>query len=263
MTGKNRDMGKSIDKVAISLLLFLLAFLLFYRLTDAVLTSIFASVLVVATIALFLALIRPKTPKDKLSKRNFIRYILLKGNTALKDILSIAFSGKYEIRDIGDHTVLSVDGEKILVYYAYKFGSLSEEDVAKSYRIAERENCDAIYALTGHLDRKALAVTEYIPQRFTVINAQTLYKYLSKRDLIPKKEALPRKKSRALGLLRSAFKRDHTKYYLWAGLTTALIALFTPIVTYYIVFSFVNLMLAIMTVVFSERSDGKDQLFRE
>ena len=256
-------MGKTIDKVAISLLLFLLAFLLFYRLTDTALTSLFASLLVVFTVALFLAFLHPHAPKDKLSKKNFIRYILLKGNSALKDILSLAFSGKYEIQDLGDHTLLSLENERILVYYAYKFGSLSEEDVAKSYRIAEREKCDTIYALTGHLDRKALAVAEYIPQRFTVINAQTLYKYLSKRGLIPPKDALPKKKNRALGLLRSAFKRDHTKYYLWAGLTTALIALFTPIVTYYIVFSFLNLVLATLTVVFSERSDGQNRLFRE
>ena len=256
-------MGKTLDKVGLSLILLLLSFLLFYRLTGSVLTSIFAALLLIAAVILFLAVIHPRAPKDKLSKRNFIRYVLLNGNAVLKDIVKQSLAQGYEIKEAGEHSVLTAGDERVLIYYAFKFGSLSEEDVAKSYRIAQQEGCSVIYALTSHLDRKALAVAEYIPQRFTVVNATTLYKYLSKRNLIPKKEALPRKSGKALGFFRSALKRDHAKYYIWAGLTTALLALFTPITTFYIVFSFINLALATTTMVLSERSDGKDRLFRE
>ena len=256
-------MGKTLDKVGLSLILLLLSFLLFYRLTDSVVTSVIAALLLLTVVILFLALIHPRAPKDKLSKRNFIRYVLLHGNDVLKEMVKKALSDAYETQDAGEHTVITASEERMLIYYAFKFGSLAEEDVAKSYRIAEKEGCSVIYALTSHLDRKALAVAEYIPQRFTVVNATTLYKYLSKRDLIPKKEALPRKSGKAMGLFRSALKRDHAKYYIWAGLTTALLALFTPITTFYIVFSFINLVLATATLILSERSEGKNGLFKE
>ena len=256
-------MGKTLDKVGLSLILLLLSFLLFYRLTDSVVTSVIAALLLLAVVILFLAIIHPRAPKDKLSKRNFIRYVLLHGNAVLKEMVGKALSDAYETQDAGEHTVITAGNERMLIYYAFKFGSLAEEDVAKSYRIAKKEGCSVIYALTSHLDRKALAVAEYIPQRFTVVNATTLYKYLSKRDLIPKKEALPRKSGKAMGLFRSALKRDHAKYYIWAGLTTALLALFTPITTFYIVFSFINLVLASATLILSERSEGKNGLFKE
>ena len=261
--GKNLGMGKTFDKAGASLLLLLLSFLLFFRLTRSLITSAIAALLLLVTIGLFLRLLHPRSPKALLSKRNFIRYILLNGTSALKKTVVGALSERYRLEDVGEHTLLICGEERILVYYAYKFGSLSEEDVAKSYRIATANSCGAIYALTNHLDRKALAVAEYIPQKLTVINATTLYKFLLKKGLIPKKEALPRKSGKAIGFFKTALKAENAKFYVWAGLTTALLALFTPITTYYIVFSFLNLALAVATIALSERSDGVDRLFKE
>ena len=245
------------------MLLFLLCFLLFFRLMRSVWLSLAAAALSFATAMLFLSLLRPRVPKEVLSKRNFTRYVLLKGNGVLKQIVECALSCEYKTEETCDHTLLTKNGERILVYYAYKFGSLSEEDVAKSFRLAEKHGCESIYALTNHLDRKALAVAEYVSQKFTVINASALYKYLLKRGLIPKKDALRRKSGKAFVFLRSFLKAGNSKYYVWAGLATALLALFTPITTYYIVFSFLNLALAVASILLSERNDGRGGLFRE
>ncbi len=255
-------MGKTVDKVGLSLAGLLLSFLVAFRVTKSIFVSLVCAVLFVATVGLFVAMIRPKTPKHLLSKRNFIRYVLLKGSCVLKELVESALSD-HPCETAGDHTILLSDGVRTLVYYAYKFGSLSEEDVAKSYRIAETHQCDEIYVLTNHLDRKALAVAEYIPQKYNVVNASTLYKYLSKKDLIPQKEALPKKNGKASNLFKTLLRAENAKYYVWAGLTTALLALFTPITTYYIVFSFINLALATATILLSERSNGKNKLFKE
>ena len=101
---------------------------------------------------------------------------------ATKELVEKSFGEKREIADADGHTLLRGE-ETTLIYYAYKFGTLSEEDVAKSYRLAEKYRCDAIYALTNHSERKALAVTEYVPQRFSVVGAHTVYKYLMKKGL--------------------------------------------------------------------------------
>ena len=241
----------------------LLCFLLFFRVTRSLFISAVAAFLLLATLLLFLRLIRPRSPKDLLSKRNFIRYVLLNGNGVLKATVENSLSDKYEATDLGEHTLLSYGDKKILVYYAYKFGSLSEEDVAKSFRIAKKCGAEKIYALTNHLDRKAMAVAEYIPQSFSVINATTLYKFLLKKGLIPKKEALRRKSGKAFDFLKTVLKSENAKYYVWAGLTTALLALFTPITTYYVAFAFLNLALAVATIFLSERGDGENGLFRE
>ena len=81
--------------------------------------------------------------------------------------------------------------------------------------------------------------------------------------MMPPKEALPKKQAKRLAFLKTAVKRDNAKYYVWAGLSTALLALFTPITTYYIVFSFINLALAMATIFLGERSAGEDHLFRD
>ena len=260
---KNPDMGKTFDKAGASLLLFVLCFLLFFRVTRSIWISFVSALLSLIVVLLLLKCIRPRSPKDLLSKRNFIRYVLLNGNAALKTFVEKALAQNFGLQDLGEHTLLSYKDKTVLIYYAYKFGSLSEEDVAKSYRLAKQSGADAIYALTNHLDRKALAVAEYIPQRFNVTGATILYKYLLKKGLIPNKDALRRKSGKATDLLKTVLKAGNAKYYVWAGLTTALLALFTPITTYYVAFSFVNLALALLTIFFSERSEGKNELFRE
>ena len=256
-------MGKTFDKLGVALIVALLSFLFFFRVTHSLPMGAISAILFVAVIFLFIRLIKPKSPKNLLTKRNFIRYVLLKGSFALKSLVENSFPEGTATQTIGDHTLLFKDGQRILIYYAYKFGSLSEEDVAKSYRLAENAHCEEIYALTNHLDRKALAVAEYIPQRFTVVSAGALYKYLCKKGMMPEKEALPKKNNRKFAFLKTAIKRDNARYYVWAGLTTALLALFTPITIYYIVFSFLNLALALACILYGEAGEGKDRLFKE
>lgn len=254
-------MGKTFDKVGVSLIAAMLFFLLFMRVTHSIAMGVICALLSVIVLASFFALLRPRAPKHLLSKKNFVRYILLKGTGELKSLVEKSFEEKYPVKDADGHTLLCGKSPALL-YYAYKFGSLSEEDVAKSYRLAEKHGCPAIYALTNHLDRKAIAVTEYIPQKFTVISATTLYKYLLKKSLIPPKEALEKKSGKVSKFLKTALNAGNTKYYIWAGLSTALLALFTPITTYYILFAFVNLALAVACLLFSEKSEGNDELFK-
>ena len=255
-------MGKAFDKVGISLIAALLSFLIFFQVTQSIILGAICAILSIAILSLILALFRPRTPKNVLTKRSFIRYVLLNGVTVLKTIVENSFSGQYPITTIGDHTIIEKEHKLVLIYYVYKFGSLSEEDVAKSYRLALANAIDEIYVITNHLDRKALAIAEYIPQNLTIINASTLYKYLLKKKLIPQKSAFKKKSGKGLVFLKSALKSDNIKYYVWAGLSTALLALLTPITTYYIVFSFVNLGLAIASMLLSERSEGQDRLFK-
>ena len=259
---KTPTMGKTVDKFGVCLIGALLSFLLFYRLTRSIVAAAIASILACSTVVLFVRLIKPREPKNRIGKRNFIRYVLLNGNDTLKKAIEASFEGRFQTEEVDGHTVLDTK-ERTLVYYTYKFGSLSEEDVAKSYRLAEKTGCKAIYALTNHLDRKAIAVTEYIPQKFTVIGAAAIYKYLSKRGLLPPKEALSRKKGKRLSALKAAFTAANAKYFVWAGLTTSAIALFTPLTAYYIVFSFVNLILAVTCMLLSEKSEGRNELFKE
>ena len=255
-------MGKTFDKVGITLISLLLAFLFYFHYTHSLVIALFSALLSIAICVMAVRLIRPREPKHLLSKKNFVRYILLNGNNVLKTLAELSFSERFSLEDAEGHTVIDTN-DRILIYYCYKFGSLSEEDVAKSYRLAQKYRCTAIYALTNHLDRRAYAVTEYIPQKFTVINTATLYKYLLKKNLIPERECLARKSGKVGKIIKTALAEGNAKYYIWAGLSTSFLALFTPITTYYIVFAFINLALAIGCLFFSEKGEGKDRLFKE
>lgn len=255
-------MGKTFDKVGITLIAALLSFFFFTRLTGSIRVGMISALLFTAILIMIPRLIRPRTPRHLLSKRNFIRYILLNGNSTLKELIRLSFPAHITLEEAEGHTILAGE-ERILLYFAYKFGSLSEEDVAKSYRLARKYGCSEIYALTNHLDRRALAVTEYIPQRFTVTSASAIYKYLLKKSLIPTKEVLEKPNGMVLKFFKTALNENNAKFYIWAGLSTALLALFTPITTYYIVFSFLNLALSVACVCLSEKSQGKNRLFKD
>ena len=254
-------MGKIFDKIILSALAALVLFLGFHFFTGSYAISTALSLL---TLAIFLLLSnRKKTfaPSRFLSKRDFIRSVLLNGNEYLKALVERALASDHTIEETRSGTILKKDGRKALVCYAYKFGSLSEEDVAKCYRLAKSAGADEIYALTNHTERKALAVTAYIPQRFTIIGAGTIYKYLMKKRLIPEKTKGKTERKKAGVLLRSALTASNAKYFVFAGFSTALVALLTPFAVYYIAFAFLDLILASLSLILSEKDAGKNDLF--
>ncbi|MBP5404688.1 MAG: hypothetical protein J6Y74_01910 [Clostridia bacterium] len=255
-------MGKTIDKILLSILLSTLLFVLFFTLTKSLVIGTLCALLGIGIIYLALKLIRPRTPKDKLSKRDFIRFVLLNGNSELKERVENSFPNM-SISTAEGQTLLENQGEKSLIYYAYKFGALSEEDIAKAYRIARGYSLERIYVLTNHSERKALAVTEYIPQRVTIIGASTLYKYLLKRGGIPSKSVFFRKKNRIANFFRVALSGSNVKYYCIAGLSTSMLALLSPLRIYYLAFSFLNLLLAILSLANKEGNVGDRDLFKE
>ncbi len=259
-TGDPFFMGKLFDAIILVLLGAFVLFLVFFRITESFVYAAICSALSVGIIVMFLRIKKPKTPKDKLSKRDFIRSVLLNGNDFLKALVETSLRTDYNVSSENDGTLIEKDGKKAILYYAYKFGALSEEDVAKSYRIASRFGAETIYAFTNHTERKALAVTAYIPQRFVVIAAGTLYKYLLKRNLIPDKEKRERKRKKAGVLLGTALTAKNAKFFIFAGFSTALIALLTPFAVYYIAFAFINLLLAALSLAFSEKGEGRNDL---
>ncbi len=254
-------MGKALDKIILTAFASLILFLLFLRWTNSLVFGTIASLLTIGILFIALNMRKPRKPKDRMKKRDFIRYVLLNGNGTLKTLVEYALRSTDSIRDQDGNTILERNGKRIVIYYAYKFGSLSEEDVAKSYRIAKMSEADEIYALTNHTERKALAVSAYIPQKFVIINATQLYKFLLKRNLIPKKENETKEKKRIKTILASAIGPSHARYFIFAGIATAFIALFTPFVRYYIVFSIINLILACLSIFQGEKGVGKDDVF--
>lgn len=254
-------MGKTFDKIILSLLAALVLFLGFYAFTDSYLSSAICSILFCGIVMLVRGIKRPKTPKNKMSKREFVRTVLLNGNSYLKSRTERALRAICLVGDADGNTLVEKDGKKAIVYYAYKFGSLSEEDVAKSYRLACAYGAETIYALTSHTERKALAVTAYIPQKFVIVSAGTLYKYLLRAGLIPEKEKGKKEGKKAGAILRSALTARNAKYFIFAGFSTALVALLTPFAAYYVAFAFVNLILAALSIFFSEKDQGKNDLF--
>ena len=255
-------MGKTIDKILLSIFLSTILFVLFFSLTKSLWLGTLCALFGIGFFYLALRLIHPKTPKDALSKRDFIRFVLLNGNAELKKRVENSFS-ESNVSEADGHTVLENGKESSLIYYAYKFGALSEEDVAKAYRIAQAHSLKRIYVLTNHSERKALAVTEYIPQRLTIIGASTLYKYLLKRGAIPAKSAFLRKKNRIANFFRVALSGGNVKYYCIAGLSTSLLSLLSPFRLYYIAFSFLNLLLAILSLANREGNVGDCDIFKD
>lgn len=256
----NKFMGKSIDKAIIILLSIITAFLLFSYIADSYFTGIICTALLACIVSIFIVKNQKRSPKDSISKREFVRRILLEGNGYLTDIFSHCIGNSYTIVKDGDSLILTAENKSILIYPAYKFGSLSEEDIAKSYRIAVKHNSDKIFVLTNHTERKALAISEYIPQKISIISVKTLYGFLAKKELLPQKTI--NNKKRKIGIiLKECISYSNIKFFLFAAFSTAFVAFFTPFKLYYIIFACINVLLAFLTLLFAGKGQNERDFF--
>jgi hypothetical protein len=240
---------KALLTVAVSLLIFLLS---------SYISGSFIAGLLSLTLSALIFFFLHKTVRFKkpeiLSKKDFMRLLLLEGRDYVTETMRRVFSVFYDTEAIKEGITVKIGDKIILVYNGFKFGALSEEDVAASYRAAKQENIDEIYFFYNTADRRAFALANFIEQKIHLMPFKIFYKLAERAKALPLPSKI--KKPRRWGLIfKSAVSYVNIKYFLFASFSTALLSLFTPLRVYYLIFSAVNVLLAIIVAIISAKEE--------
>ncbi|NCA66878.1 MAG: hypothetical protein EOM87_02300 [Clostridia bacterium] len=246
-------MRSYLDKVLLTIAVSVMVFLIASYISDSYLVGL--GVLCLFTILIFLLTkIVVKDSGDYLSKKELMRSMLLEGKEYTLNMLEKAFSHYYTVEKINDGISVKVDEKLVAIHNAFKFGSLGEEDIAAAFRNAKAKNIEEIYFFYNTADRRALVLANYIPQKVHLLPFKSFYRIAKKAKLLP--PPVNSKKPRRWGLIvKSVFSYANIRFFLFAAISTALLSIFTPMRTYYLIFSLINIALAIIVALISSKQE--------
>ncbi len=241
------------DKALLIIVLSLLIFLL-----SSYISGSYIAGLAVLSLSALIYFFLIKTIRFKKSqaydKKEYMRHMLLEGKEYVNEGLRRVFASFYETTLISEGVTLKLGERKILIYNGLKFGALSEEDVASAYRAARRENIEEIYFLFNSADRRAFALANSIEQKIHLMPFKVFFKLAERANALPALSKI--KKPRRWGLIfKSAISYINIKYFLFAAFSTAILSLLTPLRVYYIIFSSINVVLAIVVAIISAKEE--------
>ena len=189
--------------------------------------------------------------KDKINTKcsfnAFIKYYALEGNGKIKEKIK-EYLAKLEIAEEGNDYLIINNGNKLeCVFFAFKFSSLSQEDIAKCYRLAKEKKAVKAYILGRNTMRTTLSLLSEINLNIIFISAKQLYKCLNKCNLLPELNTFPKvkKRNKLKTFLAIFFSKNNAKHFLFCGVILALMSLITPIKIYYYTISGITLLFAI------------------
>ena len=193
-------------------------------------------------------------------KSSFFASILLYGKDYSNKLISFLIpTEKFIIQKEG---YLIIDGErKILVFNNIKYGNVNEEDISKIFRINLVENCHKVILFCRDIDKKALTLFASLPFEYQVVNLKNLYRLCEKKGLVPQEKVLVKTKPNLKVFIKNSFSVKSMRYFLFSALSLSLLSLITPLKTYYLIFSGINLVLCILSLVISRKGKIKDNLF--
>ncbi len=194
------------------------------------------------------------------SKRYFFKTSLLYGKEYTDRLILTILQSVTEITQADDCLVMN-GKTKSVAFNNIKFGNLTEEDAAIGFRTALKLNADRLFFFCREADRKALILLASLDKRVTVINLKSLYRLAKKQGILPVEEKALRAKRDWRFLLRGAVSGVSVRYFLFSSIGLALLSAITPLKTYYLVFSGVNLLFSITALILFGRQGLKKNYF--
>ncbi len=241
------------DKILLITAVSVLIFLLSSYISGSYIVGLICLVLSALVFFFMLGSFRFKKP-ETFGKKEYMRLLLLEGKDYVTETMRRVFASFYDAEAVGEGVVLRIGEKRILIYNGFKFGALSEEDVAAAYRATKREGLKEIYLFYNTADRRAFSLANFIEQKVHLMPYKVFFKLAERAKALP---PLPKtKKTRRWGLIfKSVVSYVNIRYFLFAALSTALLSLITPLRIYYLIFAAINVVLAVVVAFISAKEE--------
>ncbi len=240
-------MGKFIDKILFSIALLAVVYVFAAAFVERRLAVYLSGSVYLAVATLFCVIKAKHINRTDITPSELPVMLALMGSQKATELFYATLPAQHGLYIRAPYFAYERKGQKYLVCVAYKFINLTQEDIAGAYREAVKNGIEHVFILARAKDRKTLTLGAILPITLEYPDKYAVYKYLKRHNALPEKPKKNKKQRvkpdlRALGSV--ILEPRKAKYYLFLALTFALLALFTPLKTYYLVFAIVPLTLS-------------------
>lgn len=228
---------KMSDRIIFSIVAFLLFFALFAYLFNSYLIALLLSLGLCLVCFFILSHIKRK---DIISTEDFAKRLLLLG----KEESDRLIENLHPTAQKTDYGYLLDD---TIIINKIKYSSLSEEDIASSYRLAVKENVDKVKIYCLKVDKRGILLINELLIKMETVNIKKMYNELKKGSLLPEKPSKLKKKGIKGLIVGLVF--IPTKGFLFASVSLAILSLLSPVKLYYLVFAFANALIGLIVEV--------------
>jgi hypothetical protein len=236
------------DLVSLSLTAFFLFLLLTSGFFDKLWQAALAAGMFTAMLIMLVLKFKKRDGKRPYSVDKFCRQMALDGNDKTVRTLAQRFGAQ-----IKDGYIMLYD---CAVLPLFKFGDINQEDIAKAYRFCRDNDITVLHILGKGIDRNALILCRGLPLTINFVRPYKLMSFMQKNGLLPSLTASVSKSGKSAGLrafLDTVFARRNAKYFLFTGVTLALMTFFIPFKTYYTVMASISLASALISLLLPQK----------
>ena len=250
-------MGKIIlmtklDKIVIACAAIFVFFIMFFAVTKNVVAGLFISLLLtILTYQVALHLNNRHKDKKNITLAEMEKLFALMGSAQIEYFIN-ATPDYFCPQAIDFGFILTVNCKKIAIFPNYKFSASSMDDISKFYRTAKSNDLNNVYVLSKLNDRNTVLFANSLDIDFSFVPSRKVYKFLLKRNCLPKsiiKKRAKMKKSDLKEILSNIFIKKRAKYFFISGITLGLLSFVTPIKAYYIVICVICILLGIGCII--------------
>lgn len=241
-------MALIIDIILITTITFLVSYIFLSFLEMSFLLQLICAMLCAFVISSIIYKLFFKDKKGTMSYRNFLTYLIWKGEDYAKTLISSSNKDKtYE--DRGEYIML----DDTAIFLWTKYGRLSADTLVRLYRICIKDDIKKAYIITTNTDKKSLSFVKRFCDVIMVFdNFKPLYKKLRQQNILPEvKSQKTSKKQIFSAIFHTAFTRKNAVRFVCVSILLLAISFVTPFTNYYIFLSSLNLIFATICLVAS------------
>lgn len=231
-----------LDKIVINILGFIVIFIWVNYFIDGFTICLFITALIfIATRTIFIHIIN--------------RYYRLKNITVWEMCQSFAIMGAEEVCKhftdlipqsynptvIDNCIIFEKNDNRILIYPIFKTVAVNTEELLKVWRTAKKNNAQTLWILAKERYRNIISLSNCLDGNFVFFSAKKIHRFLINHNALPEKNfSLKKTKNRtafSFIMLSELFIKRRAKYFIFSGLTLALLSFFVPLTLYYLVMS--------------------------
>lgn len=241
ISGKNRNMAKTLDYIFASIVLSLVTFawatFAFKNWIGALIFSCAFTAVAIFTVSY----VQKKKAKPYSWERLELEFCLRGNEYAIKTLLRAIKNADF---DNSRNYILLENG---IIIANFKFSPLGASDVASACNLAAKHEKNEIFLFAKGIDRKAYQIANLEKIKLNLIKTKQIFRFLAKRNALPDLKKM-RTKFYFRSLAETMLNRRNFKNYAFSGGILILVSFITPLKIYYIVLGTLTLLMALLTL---------------
>lgn len=235
-------MSKLIDRIVLISIIFIISILWLTYLSKSVTLSIGLSALLCIIVAI---LIKPREKNKKIKAEDYVPKLSAMKSSELNNLILSVLSDKCAPKITSNNLIVINENE--LVLPIIRISEVSVDEIRRLSEKTKKKGFQKLILVIASYDKINFAkISPYLATPVEFISFDNVICALNKINALPPLNKAKIKKQKYRELFASALKRKNGKYFLFSGLTMAFLAVFTPLTLYYLIFSTLTLVLAVL-----------------